>query len=63
MENNATPAFPVQDFPADCVGLSKREYAAIHIMAALAVKYPYDRSRLADDTIFLVDGLFARLES
>ena len=59
--NKDAHAFPVNEYH-DSNGLSKREYAAIHIMAALAVKYPYDRLCLAEDTIFLVDGLFDRLE-
>lgn len=60
--NKDAHAFPVNEYH-DSNGLSKREYAVIHIMAAIAsARYPYDRTRVLDDAIFLVDGLFDRLE-
>lgn len=65
MNNNATPAFPVLEFSLDCecVGLSKREYAAIHITPTIIEKFAgYDMSVIADIAVEFVDALFDRLE-
>jgi hypothetical protein len=47
-------------------GLSKREYAAIHIMAGLCAKYtmntPKDQATLSQLSVELADTLFNELE-
>jgi hypothetical protein len=78
MRSNWQPAFPTAPNPDSYHGLSKREFAAIHIMAAMisnndvldvagqaveAGSAPDLAVAVAKQTIAFVDRLFAELRS
>lgn len=71
MEDKHTPAFPSDGFERDNTiikneGLTKREYAAIKITAALVAKYslngPSDQDVICKMAVELTDTLFKELE-
>lgn len=61
MSSADDPAFPVREA---CVGLTKREYAAIQIMAGFAASPDMisNAALLATDAVHMADALFDELD-
>ena len=61
MNHKTETAFPVSESEWN-TGLTKREYAAIHIMAAVVAANPDIKESLAAEyTVIYTDELFAKL--